>query len=407
MEQRDGEGFATIPEALEAMRAGRLVVVVDDADRENEGDLILVAELATPETINFMERHGRGLLCVPMNAERLRKFDIPLIGSGPQDRFRTAYTVPVDAAHGISTGISARDRTVTIQTLVRGESSHDFVHGGHVQPLRATEGGVLKRAGHTEAAVDLARLAGFEPVGVLIEIKRDDGEMMRLAELKDFAARHDLKLISIASLIEYRSHHERLITRVAECRLPTEMGEFRCVAYESVLDGSPYVALIKGDLDPERPTLVRMHSECLTGDALHSLRCDCGQQLRLAMEMIQADGCGVLVHIRQEGRGIGLLNKLRAYELQDRGLDTVEANEQLGFPADLRDYGLGAQVLQDLGVRRLRLMTNNWRKIVALEGFGMELVERVPLLGTTNPENERYLQAKREKLGHLLSETDD
>lgn len=381
-------------------------MVVDDADRENEGDLIAVAELATPETINFMERHGRGLLCVPLTAERLEKYDIPLVGHGPQDRFRTAYTVPVDASEGITTGISASDRTVTIRKLVHGYGPRDFVHGGHVQPLRATEGGVLKRAGHTEAAVDLARMAGCQPVGVLIEIKRDDGEMMRLAELKEFAARHDLKLISIASLIQYRSRHERLITKVAECRLPTEMGEFRCVAYESVLDGSPYVALVKGEIDPERATLVRMHSECLTGDALHSLRCDCGQQLRLAMERIQAEGNGVLVHIRQEGRGIGLLNKLRAYELQDRGLDTVEANEHLGFPADLRDYGLGAQVLQDLGVRRLRLMTNNWRKIVALEGFGMELVERVPLMGTVTPENQRYLQVKREKLGHLL-ETDD
>jgi len=405
-DRRDGEGFATIPEALDALREGRLVVVVDDEDRENEGDLITVAELATPSTINFMERHGRGLLCVPMDAERLQRFDIPLIGNGPQDRFRTAYTVPVDAAHGITTGISASDRTITIKTLVHGQSSHDFVRGGHVQPLRATEGGVLKRAGHTEAAVDLARMAGCQPVGVLIEIKRDDGEMMRLAELKEFAAKHQLKLISIASLIAYRSRHEQLINKVAECRLPTDVGEFRCVAYESVLDGSPYIALVKGEIDPEQPTLVRMHSECLTGDALHSLRCDCGQQLHLAMERIQAEGNGVLVHIRQEGRGIGLLNKLRAYELQDRGLDTVEANEQLGFPADLRDYGLGAQVLQDLGVRRLRLMTNNWRKIVALEGFGMELVERVPLLGSVTPENARYLQAKREKLGHLL-ETDD
>ena len=399
--------FATIPEALDAIRHGRLVVVVDDADRENEGDLIMAAEMATPETINFMERHGRGLLCVPVDAGRIRKYDIPMMDTAPQDRFRTAYTVSVDAAHGVTTGISARDRTVTIHKLVTAAGSGDFIRGGHVQPLRATDGGVLKRAGHTEAAVDLARLAGFEPVGVLIEIKRDDGEMMRLDELRPFAAKHDLKLISIAQLIDYRSHTERLIEKVAEFRLPTEMGEFRCVAYESTIDGSPYVALVKGEIDPDEPTLVRMHSECLTGDALHSLRCDCGQQLRLAMEKIQAAGKGVLVHIRQEGRGIGLLNKLRAYELQDRGLDTVEANEHLGFPADLRDYGLGAQVLQDLGVRRLRLMTNNRRKIVALEGFGMELVERVPLIGKVTPDNERYLQVKRDKMGHLLSKRDE
>ncbi len=294
-------------------------------------------------------------------------------------------------------------RTVTIRKLVESHTARDFVHGGHVQPLQAAAGGVLRRAGHTEAAVDLATLAGLAPCGVLAEIKREDGEMMRLPELRDFAARHGLKLVSIADIIDHRRRHEQLVRRVATCRLPTDLGEFTCVAYESTLDGSPYVALVKGEIEPGEPTLVRMHSECLTGDALFSRRCDCGQQLRLALEQIEREGRGVLVHIRQEGRGIGLLNKLRAYELQDRGLDTVEANEHLGFPADLRDYGLGAQVLLDLGVRRMRLMTNNWRKIVALEGYGLELVERVPLEADVTPDNARYLDVKAKKLGHLLA----
>lgn len=404
MAEPDEVQFDSIERAIETIRAGGMVVVVDDADRENEGDLILAAERVTPEAINFLERWGRGLLCVPLTAERLDALRIPLIDRGTaQDRFKTAYTVPVDAASGIGTGISARDRAETIRRLVDPAAGpRDFLHGGHVQPLCAMRGGVLRRAGHTEAAVDLARLAGLEPAAVLCEIKRDDGEMMRLAELREFATRHGLPLISIADLIHHRRQTERLIQCVAVCHLPTEVGEFVCHAYESLIDGSPYLALVKGTPQGDVPVLVRMHSECLTGDALLSRRCDCGQQLRLAMQLIQEAGCGVLVHIRQEGRGIGLLNKLRAYQLQDQGLDTVEANEHLGFAADLRDYGLGAQVLLDLGVRRMRLMTNNVRKIVALQGYGLEVVERVPLLAEVTPDNERYLLAKAQKLGHLL-----
>ncbi len=395
--------FDDIPAAIEAIRRGELVVVTDDADRENEGDVILAADRVTPEAVNFLERHARGLLCVPLTRERLGQLAIPLVNASGGDRFRTAYTVPVDAAQGVSTGISATDRATTIRKLVDPSAApRDFVYGGHVQPLQAVDGGVLKRAGHTEATVDLARLAGLTPAGVLAEVKDDRGEMMRLDGLRWFAREHGLKLVSVAQLIEYRRQTERLVKRVATCRLPTEVGEFTCVAYESTIDGSPYVALVKGEIRPDEPVLVRMHSECLTGDALLSRRCDCGQQLKLAMERIQAEGCGVLVHIRQEGRGIGLLNKLRAYELQDGGMDTVEANEHLGFPADLRDYGLGAQVLLDLGVRRLRQLTNNWRKIVAIEGYGLEVVEHVPLLAEVTPDNQRYLAAKAQKLGHLL-----
>ncbi len=400
----EDQAFDRIEDALEDIRQGRMVVVVDDADRENEGDLIFAGDRATPELVNFLERFGRGLLCVPMTQDRLAALRIPLISQTASDRFRTAYTVPVDVTHGISTGISASDRATTIRSLATDGGDGDFVHGGHVQPLRAVNGGVLVRAGHTEAAVDLCRLAGRQPVGVLCEIKRDDGEMMRLTELRGFAATHGLRLISIADLIEYRRRTELLVRRVATCRLPTDMGEFTCVAYESALDGSPYTALIKGEIRADEPVLVRMHSECLTGDALFSRRCDCGQQLRLAMERIAAEGSGVLVHIRQEGRGIGLLNKLRAYELQDQGLDTVEANEHLGFPADLRDYGLGAQVLLDLGVRQMRLMTNNWRKLVAVEGYGLQVVERVPLVAEVTPDNQRYLAVKAEKLGHVFSQ---
>ncbi|MBI2299123.1 MAG: bifunctional 3,4-dihydroxy-2-butanone-4-phosphate synthase/GTP cyclohydrolase II [Armatimonadetes bacterium] len=393
-----------IRDAIAAIREGGMVVVVDDADRENEGDLILAAERVTAEKINFLEQHGRGLLCVPLTKERLETLRIPMIDRAGQDRYRTAYTVPVDASDGIATGISARDRAHTIRRLVDPEAEpRSFVHGGHVQPLRATAGGVLRRAGHTEAAVDLAMLAGLQPAAVLCEIKRDDGDMMRLLELREYASRHGLLIVTIADLIEYRRQTERLIRKVATCRLPTEVGEFICIAYESTLDGSPYVALVKGEVSPDVPTLVRMHSECLTGDALMSRRCDCGAQLRQAMERIQAEGCGVIVHIRQEGRGIGLVNKLRAYELQDAGMDTVQANEHLGFAPDLRDYGLGAQVLLDLGVRRMRLMTNNQQKIVALEGYGLEVTERVPLLAEVTEDNQRYLQAKARKMGHLLA----
>ena len=389
--------------AIEEVRHGRMVIVVDDADRENEGDLVVAAEAVTPEIVNFMETFGRGLLCVPLPRERLERLQIPLINRHGRDRLHCSYAVPVDAATGVSTGISSRDRAVTIRRLADPEAGpRDFVHGGHIQPLAAEPGGVLRRSGHTEATVDLARLAGREPVAALIEIKRADGEMMRLPELRAFADEHGLKLISIADLIHYRRQNERLMRRVAACRFPSHAGLFECVGFESVLDGSPYVALVKGEISPDKPVLVRVHSECLTGDALLSRRCDCGQQLAAALEQIQAAECGVLIYVRQEGRGIGLLNKLRAYELQDSGLDTVEANEHLGFPADLRDYGLGAQVLLELGVRQMRLMTNNLRKIVALEGYGLEVVERVPLVTEITPDNVRYLAAKASKLGHLL-----
>jgi 3,4-dihydroxy 2-butanone 4-phosphate synthase/GTP cyclohydrolase II len=393
----------TVAEAIAEIRRGRLVLVVDDEDRENEGDLVGAAECASPEMINFMETHGRGLLCVPLMPDRLTALGIPVIDRPNRTRLHCTYAVPVDASDGVSTGISARDRACTIRKLTDpGAGPRDFVHGGHVQPLQAQPGGVLQRAGHTEATVDLARLAGLRPAAVLCEVKRADGEMMRLAQLRGFADQHGLKLISIADLIAWRQQRERLVRRVATVRMPTDQGEFTCVAYESILDGSPYVALVKGQIDPEQPTLVRMHSECLTGDALFSRRCDCGRQLAQALDRIEREGRGVLIYIRQEGRGIGLLNKLKAYELQDQGLDTVEANEHLGFPADLRDYGLGAQVLLDLGVRQMRLMTNNPRKIVALQGYGLQVVERVPTLTEVTADNLRYLDVKVRKLGHLL-----
>jgi len=396
--------FATIPEAIEEIRRGRLVIVVDDEDRENEGDLVIAAQAVTPEAINFMTRFGRGLICVPVTADRLAELDLPLMVDVNTSRLGTAFTVSVDSREGTTTGISTFDRATTIKALADPRSRpEDLLRPGHIFPLRAMEGGVLRRAGHTEAAVDLARLAGFAPVGVLCEILADDGHMARLPRLEVFAGEHGLRIISIADLIRYRLKRDPFVRREGETRLPTVHGEFRAVVYENALDGVGHLALVKGEMDDGRPVLVRMHSECLTGEVFGSLRCDCGEQLRGAMEMVQRAGRGVIVYIRQEGRGIGLTNKIKAYALQDRGKDTVEANELLGFPPDPRDYGVGAQILVDLGLSRIRLITNNPQKRAGLEGYGLEVVERIPLEMPPNKENYEYLKTKRHKLGHLLS----
>ena len=396
--------FATVEEALRDIAEGKFVIVVDDEDRENEGDLVVAAEKATADHINFMAKHGRGLICVALPKERLEELRIPPMVPEPTDRHETNFHVAVDYKHGTTTGISAFDRAKTVRALVDPKAKpSDFSMPGHIFPLRAREGGVLVRAGHTEAAVDLARLAGLYPAGVICEIMNEDGTMARLPQLVEFAKKHGLKILTIADLIEYRRRTERLVRKVAEADLPTKFGRFRVHAYESLIDRQPYIALTMGSWGPEEPVLVRVHSECLTGDVFHSLRCDCGEQLERALKMIAEEGKGVLLYVvPQEGRGIGLLNKIRAYALQDRGLDTVEANKALGFPPDLRDYGLGAQVLLDLGVRKLRLMTNNPRKIVGLSGYGLEVVERVPIVVQPNEHNLRYLETKREKLGHDL-----
>jgi 3,4-dihydroxy 2-butanone 4-phosphate synthase / GTP cyclohydrolase II len=397
--------IATISEALEDFRAGRMIIVVDDEDRENEGDLVLAAEKVTPEAINFMTLRGRGLICVALPAERLEALRIPMMTPGGVNtsRFGTAFTVSVDARHGTTTGISAHDRAITVRALTDPATTpEDLAMPGHIFPIRAREGGVLVRSGHTEAAVDLARLVGLYPAGVICEILNEDGSMARLPQLEDFAATHGLKIISIADLIAYRRRHEKLVRRVAQARLPTRHGEFTIMAYEDTITGLHHLALVMGDVNDGEPVLVRAHSECLTGEVFGSLRCDCGPQLERAMEIIGAEGRGVILYMRQEGRGIGLCNKLRAYALQEQGLDTVEANEQLGFPADLRDYGTGAQILADLGLQELRLLTNNPRKVIGLEGYGMRVVERIPLIVSFTPENRAYLMTKQEKLGHIL-----
>jgi len=396
--------FASIPDAIEEIRKGNIVVVVDDADRENEGDLIMAAEKVTPEAIAFIVRHTSGVICVPVTGERLDELQIPLMVAANTDHQRTAFTVSVDARNGVTTGISAADRAATIRAIVDPSTvPEDLSRPGHVFPLRYREGGVLKRAGHTEASVDLARLAGLAPVGVLCETVNEDGTMARLPDLVRFATHHELKVISIADLIAYRRLHEVLARRVAEATIPTAQGDWRSYAYESVVDGRTHIALVLGDLADGDNVLTRVHSECLTGDVFGSLRCDCGSQLERAMEIIGKEGRGVVLYIRgHEGRAIGLTHKLRAYELQDQGKDTVEANLELGFLADQREYGIGAQILFDVGVRSMRLLTNNPSKRAGLEGYGLSIAERIPLETEPTAENIGYLRAKREKLGHLL-----
>ena len=402
--QNEAFEFAPVEDALADMRAGKCVIVVDDESRENEGDLVAAAERITPETLNLMIREAGGLICVPMSAARAVELGLPPMVATNQESHKTAFTVSVDARTGITTGISAADRARTARLLADPcTTADDLVRPGHLFPLSARAGGVLQRAGHTEATVDMCNLAGLQPVGVICEIINSDGTMARLPELMEFARKHELKLVTVQQIIAYRHQHERLIKRVVETGLPTRFGPFRAVCYTSTIDEVPYIALVLGEIDAQ-PTLVRVHSSCLTGDVFHSLRCDCGEQLEHSMKMIQAEGKGVLLYIDQEGRGIGLANKLRAYKLQDEGADTVEANIMLGFAPDLRDYGVGAQILADLGLRKLRLITNNPRKIVGLEGYGLETVEIVQSHIKPNKYNERYLRTKRDKMGHLLEE---
>lgn len=401
--------FATIEQALEDLRAGKMIIVVDDPDRENEGDLIMAGETCTPEAMNFMITQGRGVPFIPTTAERLQELGIPMMTKQNTARLGTAMAETVDALHGTTTGVSAPDRSKTVAVFCDPDAKpSDLGRPGHVIPLRAVEGGVLRRAGHTEASVDLVKLAGFEmPVAIGCEIVADDGEMMRMDGLIEFSKKWNLSLITIADLIAYRRKHEKLVERVAgPIDFPTKHGHFTLYAYETSVEPHPYIAIVKGDVCTEEPVLARVHSSCLTGDLLGSLRCDCGDQLALALERIEEAGLGVVLYVAQEGRGIGILNKLKAYELQDNGLDTVQANEALGFKADYRDYGLGAQVLADLGIRRLRLMTNNPSKRAGLSGYGLEIVERVPLVAEPVEERERYLETKRDKLGHLLPNPD-
>ena len=395
--------FATIDEAGAAFRDGRIVIVVDDEDRENEGDLTIAAEKVTPEAINFMARYGRGLICLSMTGERLDELEIPMIVSENTSRFETAFAVPIDAKHATTTGISAADRAATIRVALDPNTRpSDLAKPGHISPLRARDGGVLVRAGQTEAAVDLARLAGLYPAGVICEIMNEDGTMARVPALSRFARRHGLLMITVADLIKYRMRHDRLVKRLASAQLPTEHGPFTVTAYDSMIDGRTHIALVRGEIGDGQEVLVRVHSQCLTGDVFASSRCDCGRQLALAMRRIADKGRGVLLYLNQEGRGIGLANKIRAYELQDQGLDTVEANEHLGFKPDQRDYGIGAQILGDLGVRTMRLLTNNPRKFIGLEGYGLAVTESVALEVPPNEFTKRYLRTKKEKLGHRL-----
>jgi 3,4-dihydroxy 2-butanone 4-phosphate synthase/GTP cyclohydrolase II len=400
---RTSTSFSTIEEAIADIRAGKMVIVVDDEDRENEGDLTIAAQFVTPDAINFMAKYARGLICLALTPERCDEMGLDLMAAKNESPFKTAFTVSIEAREGVTTGISAADRAHTIQVAIDPESSpRDLVQPGHVFPLKAKPGGVLERTGQTEAAVDLARLAGLNPSGVICEVMNDDGTMARVDDLGPFCQRHELRMITVADLIAYRRVHDRLVERVVATRLPTAFGDFDVVGYRSLVDEKHHVALVKGDVDGADDVLVRVHSECLTGDVFHSLRCDCGEQLESALATIEREGRGVLLYLSQEGRGIGLLNKLRAYKLQEEGLDTVDANLRLGLPADLRDYGIGAQILVDLGLSSIRILTNNPKKIRGLEGYGLSVTAQIPITHTPNPHNEAYLRAKADRMGHTL-----
>ena len=395
--------LASILEAIEDIRAGKFIIVVDDESRENEGDLAMAAEKVTPEAINFMAKHGRGLICFPITGQRLDELGIPLMVTNNTSRYSTAFTVSIEAKDKVTTGISAFDRAQTIKTVLDPDTKpSDIAQPGHIFPIRVKEGGVLVRAGHSEAIVDVARLAGLYPAGVICEIMDEDGTMRRLPQLGSMASKFDLKIITIVDLIAYRLRHEKLVQRVTEAKLPTKYGEFTAVAYKSAVDAAEHIALVKGDISSDKPVLVRVHSECLTGDVFGSLRCDCGAQIEMALQRIAEEDRGVFVYMRQEGRGIGFHNKLRAYALQDQGMDTVEANIALGFAPDLRDYGVGAQILADLGLHNIRLLTNNPKKVIGLESYGIKIVETVPLIAPATPYNIHYLETKQKKLGHIL-----